>query len=88
MHITAVDEHPYPTEEPRGSVGLSVRLFTRTQPAVSTDHGNEFSEEILTTLTIVSLLRTGPRNCGSFPEGVRYSVLTGSGGHPIMKNIF
>jgi len=69
MHITAVDEHPYPTEKPCGSVGRSVRpsvrLFTRTQPAVFTDHGNEFSE-MLTTPTTVSLLRTGPRNYGYF----------------------
>ena len=65
MHITAVDEHPYPPEEPRGSIGRSVRLFTRTQPAVSTDNGNEFIGK-LTNPAIVSLLRTGPRNCGSF----------------------
>jgi hypothetical protein len=48
------------------SVGRSVLLFTRTQPAVSTDHGNEFSET-LTTPTIDSLLRTGPRSYDSFP---------------------
>ena len=47
------------------SVRPSVRLFTRTQPAVFTDHGNEFSE-MLTTPTTVSLLRTGPRNYGYF----------------------
>jgi hypothetical protein len=61
MHITAVNEHPYPTEEPRGSVCPSVRLFTGTQPAVSTDRGNKFGE-MLTTSTKVSLLRSGPRN--------------------------
>jgi hypothetical protein len=90
MHITAVDEHPYPTEEPRGSVCRSVRLFTGTQPAVSTDRDNKFSE-ILNTSTKVSLLRTGPRICGSYSSRGWYiflAVLTGSGGHPITGDIF
>jgi hypothetical protein len=60
MHITAVDEHPYPIEEPRGSVGRSVRLLTRTQPAVFTDHGYPYGSFIAKQWTKKLRLLFGP----------------------------
>ena len=56
MHITAVDEHPYPTEEPRGSVGPSVyshptRGFYRSWQRIQRNVSHPYDSSIATDCT-------------------------------------